>query len=795
MSFWRAEFKKDVVVLLLITILLSSVLALVIGYISDYYFGDAVNSLIGDYENNDLLLIIDQQRKKGAIKRIREVVKDKLAGSKVISGITLAGRSNLFISLADKYKTRNVFLKLEDYFKGIEGVTTTSIMTEPRLTINGLKNKTRELLAEKINKLDNVAFSFPDGDKLEVIITEAQFRAKVKTEINDILEDYQALGIRFPISNELDNLFLLGEEITAAVKDDFSGTAYNVTESTSSDMDSLVKTMTEMKKFLASYATEVKVELFKETEVKVGDKLVIPAKSEEEIYLRVSSVNDMIATAVITAGDSKMILDNLAYNLNSNNSQSAIGKVKINNPRHKLAYLVTELNKLVPQLNYIFSDASDLIINLEEVFSTLEILNDTTGQIMLLNNRLLAYKQDLAEVEISELKKDLSALEQSLNHLVMVIERLEFLRDLILDLEEKLATFKSEVSTTKQEFVPQSNYHNNLTELEDNINNLRVKLKTNTGKIINYINRYNPLLIKIKDWQKKVKDFNGVIDKLINEPQINLETYLKEIIKPDLVTQINNLREAELEQELEVIKEQLESIKRIDFVGITKELEYIQRSLPKLRDEEITSSIDLLDRYLAGKVIPGGEISLLLTTANIDLPKIKAKINALLQQQITFYTSPPGVIVPNLRSQIYQILSEVKIILIAITAIICTVLSLLFDHGLIISSLQELNSDTKWYYNIAFYYSLAVGGITLGSIIYLTGFSSPYFPNWGFLLFGSGLGLLMFKEAKTITAISSSEFRAGEALGFSYAQIMRQIIIPAGKPGLLKFLNRYKTYF
>ncbi|MFO7820090.1 MAG: hypothetical protein R6V17_07640, partial [Halanaerobacter sp.] len=279
------------------------------------------------------------------------------------------------------------------------------------------------------------------------------------------------------------------------------------------------------------------------------------------------------------------------------------------------------------------------------------------------------------------------------------------------------------------------------------------------------------------------------------QPLAEFNQELTTLTEDDLMDRIKMIEKPTSTEELTLLEEELTKLREIDFAGITAQLEYIKQSLPKLKDEEITASIDLLDHYLAGKAIPGAEISLLLGRAGLDIEEVKAEIRALIPQQISFYESQMGVVVPNLRSQIYQILSEVKIILTVLTALICTVLSLLFDHGLIIASLQQLNKDLSWYLRPSFYYSLGSGILSLSSIFYLTAVESPYLPWWSSLLVGAILGLIIYKEAAVINDFAEAEFKAGEAFGFNYGEIMRQIIIPRAKPGLLKLLNQPKTYF
>ena len=107
MLLFKSNFVKDIVILLVVTIILSTVLSLVIGTVSDYYFGDAVDSLIGDYKNNDLLLIIEEKQKQETITRAEKVLAAKFPGSKLETGINLAGKSNL------KYKLKELGFDLD----------------------------------------------------------------------------------------------------------------------------------------------------------------------------------------------------------------------------------------------------------------------------------------------------------------------------------------------------------------------------------------------------------------------------------------------------------------------------------------------------------------------------------------------------------------------------------------------------------------------------------------------------------------------------------------------------------
>jgi len=55
--------------------------------------------------------------------------------------------------------------------------------------------------------------------------------------------------------------------------------------------------------------------------------------------------------------------------------------------------------------------------------------------------------------------------------------------------------------------------------------------------------------------------------------------------------------------------------------------------------------------------------------------------------------------------------------------------------------------------------------------------------------------LTVANNAEKISPLAIDEVTAGEALGLSYDEIMREIVVPNGKPGLLQKMNYYKLQF
>jgi ABC-type arginine transport system permease subunit len=77
----------------------------------------------------------------------------------------------------------------------------------------------------------------------------------------------------------------------------------------------------------------------------------------------------------------------------------------------------------------------------------------------------------------------------------------------------------------------------------------------------------------------------------------------------------------------------------------------------------------------------------------------------------------------------------------------------------------------------------------------MSGGGIPYLPWLGVPLLGASLGLIAACYAEKISPLSNAEIMAGEALGLSKDDIMREIVIPGGRPGLLQKLNSFKVKF
>ncbi|PRX35730.1 hypothetical protein BX659_101224 [Orenia metallireducens] len=793
----NSDFRKDILLLLVVTIFLVSLTSIIIGYLADYYFGDTISGLLGEYGEYDLALILDKEAKERASEEIEDIIENNFPGSELILGVEVVGKTNFFIKLASKYRNRDIYIKIGDYFENVSGLNSVSIMTEPRITIRGLNREVRDLIEDQVDGLAGVDFSFPDGDKLEIIIKKAELIESVTKKVQNVLNQYQVLSIRFPITQNEDEILELSDELVRELNKSHPNLIENITTTGVSDLDALVKTMTEMKRFLEGYATKVTIALQEGIEAEEGQRFIVPAKGDRQVILRVTAAKNQVARAVVEKGDSREILTNEAYFFKDDQLGDLVGEIQVDNPRQELAYAVSETTKLLPRLDSIFQTATGTVTNLINTLAVFKDLEDSIFELQGLNQQLKVYKKDIDKIELDSLRDAVSRLDKVLTRLVKIVRELNFFKEILQDINFKLKAVAESVSQRTDDISASNLYRADIIELEKTILDFSNRLDTNTTKIIRYINQYNPILEELVKWQEDVRGFNNFINKVAEIDRESLKDTLGNITDRDLVYKVGELNSQSLQQDIVGLREDLAELKKIDLASIIKEIEYIDNSLPKLKDEEITDSIDLIDKHIQGQVIPGTQITLLLPSQGVKLNQLKNEIKNYISNQITIYSSQAGLISPDLRGQISQILGEVKGLLTAFTAIILTLTSLIFDHTLIINSIKIHGGsfDRKWYSDEANYYGFIVGALTLGTVFYLSQARIPYVPSYTSFLFGGVLGIFTVNKAEVMNKISDEEFRAGQALGFTYGEIMREIIVPSGKPGILKFLNRKKTYF
>jgi len=248
------------------------------------------------------------------------------------------------------------------------------------------------------------------------------------------------------------------------------------------------------------------------------------------------------------------------------------------------------------------------------------------------------------------------------------------------------------------------------------------------------------------------------------------------------------IQKGKIQQELSSMQELLVDIQTSHLPVILEQLQYIKKSLPSMEEEEIIETINLIDRYIAGEVIPGDRIQLLIR-GNYNEKELANNVQKVLKNpDATLLNLDAGLLQKNPRGEVFNLLRQVKAVISIIIAIIFTLFLLIMDQSLIISVLR-LNDRN------ALIYSFFAGGLIYSLIYYCSQINFPYLSFPLNFIIGGILGLIIAFFSAMLNPVSKEEWEAGKAMGFSFAEIMNEIIIPAGKPGLLYLLNYPRVIF
>ncbi|NLJ83942.1 MAG: ABC transporter permease [Halanaerobiaceae bacterium] len=784
MFFWKTAFLKDIFILLISSILLGTVLVLGGAYLADNYFADIVSGIIGDYGEYDLLFTVSSDQEELAVEQIRQVAAETLPGARLKKGPDVAGISSYLLKIPEEFKNEGVYVNLGRYFADIPGLSSRTIITEPRLSVRGFRGNSRYYMRPLLEEIEGINFLYPTGDGFDIIVKSPELLARVKDEIEKVLAEYRLLEIRYPLNQHPEDLLEKEEEIIKLLRGRLEE-IISVTESDKTGQLSLLVSLQEMKNFLLSYASKVIIEEPAGSyNIPVGRRLT--ARTVDGLYLELRVIDNQESriTAIIQQGDiagiSSKELEVFIVD-NRGRQGERLGTGFLRNPREDLALTLSRLDEIAPVLNAFITQSEQLIEYSDRLDDNLFNINQGLGQVEELGGNLSKSLAEWQEQELSNFLQDLLAILGDLKSNVGDISDIQ--RDLIQTsnrLKEGAGLIEERLI-----YVPRSNsIYGQLEELKEVFLQLSAALDNNYDLVVARLDDMDPVLVSIDSWQEKIGSLLKV------EEALNSGTEWQEIdlLIGEIEEVINAFDTEHLQASLRSIQEILLELQTGQLPLVLEQLSYIQNSLPDMKEEEIVETINLIDSYIAGEVIPGDQIQLLLK-GNYDADRLIEEIRGIIANPaVTYMDMEAGILQANPRSEILNLLRQVKAVISLIIAFVFTVLLLILDHSLIVSVLRLNNKR-------GILYGFFIGGFIFSMICFLSRVSFPYL-NFGIeFLIGGITGLVMTLLAGMLNPVSREEWEAGKALGLSPAEIMHEIVIPAAKPGLLYLLNYPRMIF
>ena len=239
----------------------------------------------------------------------------------------------------------------------------------------------REELREQFEALPGVRFAVKDGSNLLVLADGEDALPGVSAQIEQILGQYQILELRFPMGFAVDTQEV-GEqalEILRAQERPRGNRYANITSAQyGEDLDAFLTTLVEMRDFLGSYASKVRIAPGPGVNLAVGERIVLEGETElaEELIVEVTGVFGDLGEGMIIQGSPVQSMDRVAYKgfrlLGEGERGEFIGDVEIENERYRLAYAVDESLRLLAELEELAVQASAAVDNAEAVLVTFQ---------------------------------------------------------------------------------------------------------------------------------------------------------------------------------------------------------------------------------------------------------------------------------------------------------------------------------------------------------------------------------------------------------------------------------------
>lgn len=773
-KWFKDSFQRDIVILVIVSVLVGSLLSAAVSLAANSYFSRTLSNLVGDYGEFDLVIQVREEMKDDAAQQIQKIIDDVFPGAKLKEGPTITGKTNFFVALPDQYKTEKVYDDLGKTFGSIPGGAGAGVMTDPRLTIRGVPEGAKKMLISEISQMDGVRFAFRDGASIGVVLTSIGKSGAVSDQINKVLKQYQVIEISFPVGSEPSNPIRTGEAVADDMRSQLKlSYAENVSvDGKNDDMTYAVSTMMEMRRFLTAYASQVTITPADGVKLVKGDVVVFQgtAQSEPEagqapekgnVQVQISGLKgDGTVEGRIIQGDaSQLASGQRGYKLEKNLVGAFAGGAAYRNPRQELGNALNETSKLVGQIPGFAQDAHNVSRiaagALDNYDNSVASIEQTLDNVQSAGATIQAATSGLANLDTTSAQNQIDNSSKAIGGLIGTLQVLKLVQ------------------------ADTGGAIDNLTGTQHNLNALRSAL----GALDNVA--------------ANARQAKSTIDNVVAGANNTLTT-LKSF---DANGARSNLAD---------IDNRLSQVQQINVPLVTTELQYMAASAPDFKDEDISHTLQILDKFIAGQVIPGERIQI-LTTSNVSTDAVAPIVYRQVgHNNVSLYSTSLGVIEPNPRGELYRVLSEIKAILAGITAMVATGLFLLFDHTAVMTVIRRKRlanavKPTGWRKAASRMtavfsaperrYGMVVGAVMLTAMFVISGGGIPYLPWIGVPVLGAMLGFLAAGYCEKISPVAGEEIAAGEALGLSFDEIMREIVIPGARPGILQKLNQRKVKF
>lgn len=838
----RDGFYRDFVVFFLVSLVIGALVVAGVSAAAGAYFGDTVSGYLGDFGEYDFIVHVREESAQAARAEMHKVLEGHLPGARIGKAVRMLGRVNFLVALSDDLRNADVMSSIPKYFGDIPGYEGYTLVIEPRITVSGVLPAAASILVPEIEKIPGVRFAFRTGSDLNIIADSVGDVGEVQKSVESLLKRYRILELRFPIGETVDNPAAMADEMAKAIRRELGAEfARGVSSAQATeDMDDFLNTLNEMKRFLSYYAASVEIQVTSGTKLSKGQRLaLVPEDWQDDAaaaMVEITEVDGRTARGLVVEGaewlfsgprgddaaagapargevvseDSAFRDSGVAYTVDEDgNPKDRVGNATLKSDNRQLAHSIDESIKLLEELDSIVSEADK---STEEAMGILDVYAAAIDRVIEAQRAVETIEQAVVgasrSVDPEAVRKAVAVLRdaaRSVDRLRETAGAVSFFADSIQGVLSRIDQVSAGLGDAYAGTDPQGSpgLGERLLALNAGLEALKARLASRAQRMDDFLNGLNPVVADLTRWRDSLDQYAAYLSNLSTlmeggEEARGIIEGLKESTGSVLV-RLQSLDVVGVRDSLQAIRDDLADIRAVDTGSIVEQLKYIRESLPRVEDGEVGRSISLIDRYIGGQVIPGERVQVMVDS-KVPTDRARAVMRRIAGDgRLAVYASEVGIVQQTIRSEVIRVMQQARVTIAALVAVAFTLYTLAFDHTVLMSAMRRLAPARRrrrlLHVDPALVYGGLMGAAYMSILFWATGARMPLVDGSVVPVIGAVLGVLVGTQAEKLNPVKPGEILAGQALGLTNARILREIVIPEARPGILSLLNRRNQIF
>lgn len=735
----RKGYVTDVIALIVATVVLGSAVAFATAWATHGFFAGTARGILGEEGDHHVAVHVRSDMRLEARQALKALARSA-RWADVTEGMTILGRTNFMIDLdrAESAQFRWAISAIQD----VPGYLGKTIVAEPKVTVSGLSGPAAAVLQEALSGDERIAFTLRDGTSLHLMLSSAEHNDAVWAIASELAGELHEVQVQTADGSEIRREAMLGR-VQAAADAALEQGAHDGANVWAVDDGGpggeLPKALESLRRATLSWAPSVQIELEDGASVKQGDRVWL-SQGSGRAEVEIAQLDGAIAIGLMVSGNLPAPggHDGPAEGIAAVDAEGrSIGRAQALSSSAAMDRAIAAIER---STEGVADAAAAAAARAEEID---RVLSSFVG----------------AEQAVARLKAALTssgaggAAPLSLNGIRLLAD----LADKSIKAIDRLSAVASGVSLVTSSY-----------------DGLIADLSTWRGEIA----QFREKLVAIERAAGQVAGGAG----LITEAAGSADAMVRALEKMDL---------GSLRQAVAQAGAQLEMLAGLDSDTLRNSLAQLRASAPELTGEQALALVGTIDS-LYGKS-GGSDQGSFVVRAAVPSVAVSDAIKAELGDGYTVYAGPAGLIARGVSAEVRSLLDTVRATIAGMVCVVLTAASLAIDHAAVASATLAMARPGRRYKGErlqAAAYSAMAGAVTLFAMAALAGGRLAGHGLWPFAPVGALLGVTAGWAAGRLAPSNRDEVEAGVAWGIGPAAIMREVVVPASRPGLLMLINR-----